>query len=123
MAQEKSFENRVKKFLKENGCWHLKTWSNGVQRSGVPDILACCKGRFVGIELKAENGKPSALQLYNLRKIEECGGYAILLYPADFELLKGFVQSLNNGFNKNAEHFYKELRKQLEKYIEKGVTK
>lgn len=110
MAQEKQFENKVKGFLKEQGCWNLKTWSNGVQRSGVPDLLVCCNGRFVGVELKAQNGKPSALQIWNLRKIEESGGYGILLYPCDFELFKGFINSLSSGFEKNAAYFYKELK-------------
>lgn len=110
MAQEKNFENKVKAFLKNQDCWTLKTWSNGVQRSGVPDLLVCCKGNFVGIELKAANGKPSQLQLWNLRKIEESGGYAILLYPSDFELFKGFINSLNTGFEKNTISFYNELK-------------
>ena len=110
MGSEKSFENKVKGFLKEQGCWHLKTWSNGVQRSGIPDLLVCCNGRFIGVELKAQNGKPSALQLYNLRKIEESGGYGILLYPSDFELFKGFINALNTGFERNALYFYKELK-------------
>lgn len=110
MAQEKNFENKVKGFLKNQGCWTLKTWSNGVQRSGVPDLLVCCNGYFVGVELKAANGKPSELQLYNLRKIEESGGYAILLYPCDYELFKGFINALNNGFEKNAAQFYKSLK-------------
>lgn len=94
VAQEKSFENKVKGFLKEQGCWVLKTWSNGVQRSGVPDLLICCNGHFVGVELKAPNGKPSELQLWNLRKIEESGGYGILLYPKDFEKFKKFIMML-----------------------------
>lgn len=110
MAQEKIFENKVKGFLKEQGCWHLKTWSNGVQRSGVPDLLVCCNGCFIGVELKATNGKPSALQIWNLRKIEESGGYGILLYPSDFELFKGFINSLQGGLEKNTAYFYKELK-------------
>lgn len=110
MAQEKNFENKVKGFLKEQGCWHLKTWSNGVQRSGVPDLLVCCNGKFVGVELKAPKGRPSALQLWNLRKIEESGGYRILLYPCDFELFKGFINSLQSGFEKNTAYFYNELK-------------
>ena len=108
MAQEKNFETKVKAFLKEQGCWNLKTWSNGVQRSGVPDLLVCCNGHFVGVELKAPNGKPSALQLWNLRKIEESGGYAWLLYPHGYELFKGFIHALNTGFPKNAESFYQQ---------------
>lgn len=110
MGNEKSFETKVKKLLKEQGCWNLKTWSNGVQRAGVPDLLVCCNGHFVGVELKASNGKPSALQLWNLRKIEESGGYAILLYPSDFELFKDFINSLSNGFVKNTAHFYNKLK-------------
>lgn len=107
MASEKNFENKVKGFLKEQGCWCLKTWSNGVQRSGVPDLLVCCNGHFVGVELKAPNGKPSELQLWNLRKIEESGGYGILLYPRDYELFKTFVRALGQGDSSTREIYEK----------------
>lgn len=46
MAQEKNFENRVKDFLKDMGCWQLKYWGGAVfTKSGIPDLLVCCKGR------------------------------------------------------------------------------
>lgn len=109
MASEKNFENKVKGFLKEQGCWCLKTWSNGVQRSGIPDLLICCQGYFVGVELKAPNGKPSELQLWNLRKIEESGGYGVLLYPRDYELFKRFVCALAQG-DSSAQDIYKEFK-------------
>lgn len=88
---EKQFENKVKAFLKEEGCWVLKTWSNGIQREGVPDLLVCCNGYFLGVELKAENGKPSELQVWNLNKIIEAGGIAVLLYPKDFDRFKQLI--------------------------------
>lgn len=91
MAGEKRFENKVKAFLKGCGCWYLKTWSNGVQRSGVPDLIINCNGYFIGAELKAEHGKPSELQKWNLRKIRESGGIGIILYPKDFEDFKKLV--------------------------------
>ena len=97
MAQEKQFENKVKAFLKEQGCWILKTWSNGIQRSGVPDLLVCCNGHFIGIELKGPRGKPSELQLWNLKKIEEAGGFAWLLYPSGFDNFKNFIDCLKFG--------------------------
>ena len=54
MAQEKNFENKVKDFLKKEGCWYVKYWGGGqYTKKGVPDILACCNGRFIGIEVKA----------------------------------------------------------------------
>ena len=92
--KEKAFENKVKTFLKQNNCWVLKTWSNGVQRSGVPDLLVCCNGYFIGVELKAPNGKPSELQLYNVRKIRESGGIAIILYPKEFEKFRCMIAVL-----------------------------
>jgi Holliday junction resolvase len=93
MAAEKNFENRVKKFLREKGCWFIKYWGGAAYtKSGVPDILACINGVFFGVELKAPDGKPSDLQIYNLRKIHEAGGKAILLYPDDFDLFKELVE-------------------------------
>lgn len=94
MTAEKNFENKVKAFLKDQGCWVLKTWSNGVQRSGVPDLLICCNGYFLGVELKAESGKPSDLQLWNIEKIREAGGFAIVLYPDQFEEFQRLIYIL-----------------------------
>ena len=57
-------------------------------KSGIPDILCCLNGKFIAIEVKAESGKPSELQEYHLRKINEAGGFGILLYPSGFEKFK-----------------------------------
>lgn len=91
---EKQFEKQVKDYLKEQGCWVLKTWSNGIQREGVPDLLICINGYFVGVELKARNGKPSELQLWNIDKIRESNGFAMVLYPSAFERFKKLVEGL-----------------------------
>lgn len=111
MAAEKNFENKVKVFLSEQGCWTLKTWSNGVQRAGVPDLLVCCNGNFVGVELKAPNGKVSEIQKWNLCKIKESGGYAILLYPDQYEIFKNFILALNAGKDDIASTYYLQLKK------------
>lgn len=111
MGSEKIFENGIKTFLKEQGCWYVKYWSGGTQtkegmkkftRDGVPDLLCCCDGFFIGIEVKAPTGRPSKLQIYNLRKIDEAGGFAFLLYPKDFGKFKKFILSLK-GFEKSQE--------------------
>ena len=97
MASEKTFENNVKKFLDEQGCWFVKYWGGGeFTKAGIPDILCCCNGWFLGIEVKAQNGKPSALQIHNLKKIDDAGGFGVLLYPKDFELFKELIESLNH---------------------------
>lgn len=92
---EKQFEEKVKAFLKKSGCWYLKTWSNGIQRQGVPDLLVCCNGYFLGVELKNETGKPSELQLWNIAKIRESGGIGIVLYPDQFKEFAECIMNLN----------------------------
>lgn len=94
MAEEKQFETKVKDFLKSQGVWWLKTWSNGVQRQGVPDLLCCVNGYFVAVELKATKGKPSELQKWNIEKIRDAGGLAIILYPDQFEEFKDLIDIL-----------------------------
>lgn len=91
MAAEKNFENKVKKYLDDCGAWYLKYWAGGgFTKSGVPDLLVCLQG-FLGIEVKAEHGEPTILQIRNLEKIRDAGGYGILLYPQDFEQFKKFI--------------------------------
>ena len=94
IAAEKNFENKIKKFLEENGCWYVKFFANAYTKVGVPDILACVNGHFVGIEVKAPNGKPSKLQLYNIDQIKKSGGIAMVLYPKDFDSFKNIIFEL-----------------------------
>ena len=94
MASEKRFETKVKEFLTDRKCWWLKTWSNGIQRKGVPDLLVCCNGFFIGIELKAATGNPSDLQKREIKKIRKAGGISMILYPDQFEQFKMLIDDL-----------------------------
>jgi len=92
MAAEKNFENRLKIYMKNKGFWFIKYWAGAkFTKDGVPDIIACYKGKFLGIELKAESGKPKLLQLVMLKRIREAGGIGLLLYPDDFYNFKAWV--------------------------------
>lgn len=97
MAAEKQFEEKVKKFLKEQDCWFIKYWGGGgYTKAGIPDLLVCCNGFFLGIELKASNGKPSELQLYQIKEIIKSNGIGVVLYPEQFEQFKKFIERLND---------------------------
>lgn len=101
MAQEKSFENRLKDYLNKRGSWFIKYWGGAkFTKSGIPDLLICDNGTFIAIEIKAQNGKPTLLQLIKLKKIRAAGGYGILLYPQDFGPFKVFMDNRhpNNDF-------------------------
>lgn len=101
MAQEKTFENKIKKWLEEHGCYHVKFFANSHTKKGVPDILSSVNGYFVGIEVKAQNGKPSELQFYNVRKIRESGGFAYIVYPSGWTAMKEILEGLlTENFNR-----------------------
>ena len=97
MAAEKNFENRLKKFLEAENCWFVKFFANAYTKSGIPDILCCCNGYFVAVEVKAPNGKPSELQKWNIKKISEASGIGIVLYPDQFDDFKDLIHSLKDG--------------------------
>lgn len=33
---EKAFENKIKKYLNDKGCWNVKFFANSFTRSGIP---------------------------------------------------------------------------------------
>lgn len=96
MASEKNFENRIKKCLERRGCWYVKYFANRMTKAGVPDLLACVNGYFVAIEVKAPQGKPSELQLWNRDKIRNAGGISIIIYPDQFEDFESLIDDLIN---------------------------
>lgn len=93
---EKSFENKIKKFLEEEGCYYIKTHGDRFSKVGTPDLIICCNGYFLGVEVKAEKGRASALQLYHIEQIHKAGGKARVLYPKDFEEFKNEIKLLKS---------------------------
>lgn len=72
---EKQVENQIKKWLEKNSHWYFKVHGGPFQKVGVPDIIACVKGKFVAIEVKRPNGGVvSKLQQVQMKQIKACGG-------------------------------------------------
>lgn len=92
--REKQFENQIKAYLKSKNIWYVKYFANSFTPVGIPDILACVNGRFLGIEVKNEKGKTTKLQNYNLHEIRRCGGVSMVVRPQNFEELKKVVEDL-----------------------------
>lgn len=95
--REKAFENKIKAELERRGAWNIKYWGGAAYtKKGIPDILACYHRNFLGLEIKASDGLPSKLQIYNLRKIEKAEGLAGLLYPEDYDDFIRLLDDLDN---------------------------
>lgn len=76
---ERKVKKKVTEFLKSVGAYYTMPVASGFGNAGVPDILCCYQGKFIGIECKANGGKPTRLQLSNLQAIRDAGGLAFIV--------------------------------------------
>jgi len=77
MRTPEGFEkDDIKKYLKSINAWYFCPYMAGFGKSGVPDIIACIDGMFVGIEVKREGKEPTPLQRQRMSEIEASGGFA-----------------------------------------------
>jgi Holliday junction resolvase len=89
---EKKVKDKVKKVLDLLNCYYFFPATGGFGKSGVPDIVACIEGRFVGIECKANGNKPTPLQEKNLKDIGFNGGIALVIDETNVSELKEWLE-------------------------------
>jgi Holliday junction resolvase len=94
MTPEAKVKNKVKKILDSLGCYHFSPQTGGYGKSGIPDIIACYKGRFIAIECKAGKGQVTALQKYNIDQIKANQGLAIIINEGNIETLLALVKEI-----------------------------
>ena len=78
MAKEQDYQRKIIKYLESVGAYVVKVVA--ASKKGVPDIIACYKGSFIAIEVKTPltRHNTTKLQDYNLKKVREAEGYAIV---------------------------------------------
>ena len=91
---ESKVKKKVKKILDDLGAYHFSPMATGYGRSGVPDIIVCYKGKFIGIECKAGKGKLTALQEYNIEQIKQNQGLAIVINEGNIEQLITLISKI-----------------------------
>lgn len=89
-------KRRVHARLKAANAYAVNYIGGAFANNGTPDILACYRGKFIGIECKAGKNKPTRLQLRNLEKIEEAGGLAFVINETNVELLDDLENARSN---------------------------
>ena len=94
MTPEGKVKKQVKKILDDLGAYHFSPMTAGFGRSGVPDIIACYKGKFIGIECKSGDNKPTLLQLRNIEDIKRNQGLAIVINEDNIESLLALVKEI-----------------------------
>ena len=80
---ETKFKERIYPLLKRLP----NTWVRKIQQvaiRGIPDFLMCVNGHFVALELKVD-GRLERLQGWNIGKIMNAKGTAIVVTPTNWE--------------------------------------
>ncbi len=70
-------KDEICKYLDSLGAWYCKPHMTGYGKSGVPDIVACIGGEFIGIEVKREGKEPTTIQERRMKEIRLAGGQVI----------------------------------------------
>ena len=79
MTPEAKVKKKVVNVLNSYGAYYFYPVTGGFGRSGVPDIVACYLGLFIGIECKAGNNKPTPLQETQMALIRKAGGVTMVV--------------------------------------------
>lgn len=94
MTPEGKVKKKVVEILQKYGAYYFSPVTGGFGRSGVPDIVACFGGTFIGIECKAGNNLPTALQKQNLVQIQKNGGIAVVVNENDVNNIEQMLKQL-----------------------------
>lgn len=111
MPAEKSFEEKLKRWLESEGIYALgtpkqdmvaqpcgyweKRWGGSkFTKSGMPDMHIVVRGVSIEAELKAPSGKPSELQIQKINQIDDSECIGLVLYPKDFDKFQKLILHL-----------------------------
>lgn len=75
---ERDIVAAIRRYLSSLGSsvFFWKEHGGSYGSAGIPDIICCYKGRFLGLEVKRPGGRLTALQQRVLEKINRAGGIA-----------------------------------------------
>jgi Holliday junction resolvase len=93
-VKEKWVKTQVVKMLKDRGAYYFYPVANGYMSTGVPDIVACYKGAFLGIECKVGTNKPTVIQERNLSQIRDNEGIAMVVNDSNLIEFENFLKHM-----------------------------
>jgi Holliday junction resolvase len=100
-------EGKVKKevvnLMNKYDVYYFFPATHGYGRSGVPDVVGCVRGKFIAIECKAGDNKPTALQEREISNIQKAKGHVMVVNEGNIDLLEQVLKELTHdkkGSNK-----------------------
>lgn len=88
-------ENKVKRacvaLLEKHKAYYFFPMMAGYGRAGIPDLIICHHGKFLGVECKAGHNKTTPLQERELAAIKAAGGESMVVREDTIELLEQWL--------------------------------
>ena len=97
MTPEAKVKKKVVDVIKKNGAYYFFPATGGYGRSGVPDIVCCYRGQFVGIECKAGSNKPTPLQEAEMAKIRQAQGHTLVVNEDNIDDVQKLFVIIDKG--------------------------
>lgn len=79
--REKTIEDKIKEYLFQKGIYYFKVHGSKFMPVGIPDIICCFEGSFLGIEVKrpgAKNEQSEAQKVHERNIIKAKGTYLLV---------------------------------------------
>lgn len=83
MSRESVIQRHIVAELRLRGCYVYNAHGSIYSIRGTPDLLVCCDGRFVALEVKQPGRDVTSLQEIRLGEIRRAGGAAAMVRSVD----------------------------------------
>ena len=93
MTPEGKVKAKGVEIVKAHKAYYFFPAQNGYGRAGIPDMIVCHNGRFLGVEFKAGYNKPTTLQEREMADIHRAGGSAMVVREDTLEQLENWFRS------------------------------
>ena len=97
MTPEAKVKKKVVDVIKKNSAYYFFPATGGYGRSGVPDIVCCYRGQFIGIECKAGSNKPTPLQEAEMAKIRQAQGHTLVVNEDNIDDVQKLFVIIDKG--------------------------
>lgn len=96
MTPESKVKRDVTTMLKNRGAYYFYPVAGALgARAGIPDIIVCYRGWFIGIECKAGRGKPTDYQLNQIDAIQKAGGIAFVVNELNIKAVQDIMDDID----------------------------
>ena len=83
MQPEALLGRKIRVALEARGAFVFKVHGSGMMMAGLPDLIVCYRGLYLGLEVKMPGNKASKVQSRVHEKIQQAGGYAAVVYSVE----------------------------------------